>query len=236
LILNNYDIDCLVLQDKIPCIERTAGSSNIFIANFQPDRKSSRASDQGRTNSRNTKGESEEFDENKSSFKAVVICSFAPDEPIVEVVDAAKILPEVTFYLTGDNSQAKWLNKESASSNVIFTGYLNKEDYFSLLREADTIVVLTKRDNTMLSGAYEAVALCKPLITSNWPVLKNYFDRGTIHVNNDSEEIKNAIMTVMIKGSQLEKEIKQLKEIRTKEWNNQFINFKALLSDNAKSL
>jgi hypothetical protein len=81
----------------------------------------------------------------------------------------------------------------------------------------------------MLSGAYEALAVEKPLITSNWTTLKDYFNKGTIYVDNSAAEITNAIQTAQNKKEQLMKEIHQLKLEKTKEWDDKFANFKRLL-------
>ena len=40
------------------------------------------------------------------NFKVAVVSSFASDEPIEEIIEAAKILAETTtFYVTGDSSR-----------------------------------------------------------------------------------------------------------------------------------
>jgi glycosyltransferase involved in cell wall biosynthesis len=161
----------------------------------------------------------------------VVICSFSPDEPISEVLQASKMLPEIEFYITGDYTRALERPDKKITPNVILTGYLNRNDYAALLRSADTIIALTKRDNTMLSGANEAFALSKPLITTGWPSLRNYFGTAAVYVSNHHtpEEIAEAVNEVGNKKTDLVKESKQLKNLRNKEWQDRFENFKAIL-------
>jgi len=36
----------------------------------------------------------------------------------------------------------------------------------------------------LLSGAFEAVSLGTPLIISDWPILRNYFSLGMVHIPN----------------------------------------------------
>jgi len=115
--------------------------------------------------------------ENKE-FKVAVICSFSIDEPLEEILDAAAALPNVLFYITGDKSRADKRILSTKQKNVRFTGFLDQGKYVSTLKDVDAIVVLTKRDRTMLAGAYEALALQKPLITSNWGALSDTFVEG----------------------------------------------------------
>jgi hypothetical protein len=92
-----------------------------------------------------------------------VVSSFASDEPIQEIIEAARILVDTTtFYITGDNSRIsarKLLKWKGPTNNVIFTEFLDCAEYMSFLEKVNVVMVLTKRDYTMLSGAQEALAL-----------------------------------------------------------------------------
>ena len=166
--------------------------------------------------------------ENKE-FKVAVICSLSDDEPLEEILDAAGALPNALFHITGDKSRADKRILNRKQKNVIFTGFLDHGRYVSVLKDVDAIIVLTKRDRTMLAGAYEALALQKPLITSNWVPLKRYFSSGTIHVDNSARQIEAAVRIVQKKKEQLEKELCQLKLEKTQEWEEKFGAFKKLL-------
>jgi glycosyltransferase involved in cell wall biosynthesis len=168
------------------------------------------------------------------NFAIAVISSFATDEPIQEIVEAARIVIDTTtFYITGDTSRiserklSKW--KRSAT-NIIFTGFLDCANYINLLEKVDAIMVLTKRDYTMLSGAHEALALEKPLITSDWQPLREYFVRGTVHVNNSVSEIVDAVKYVQIEKDRMKKEMQALKDQRLKEWEDKVSKLKECLS------
>jgi glycosyltransferase involved in cell wall biosynthesis len=131
--------------------------------------------------------------ERKSKFHVVYICTYSVDEPVEEVVEAARRMPDVLFSLSGDPSYARRGFKSSLPPNVQLAGFLPDSAYLALLRGADAILVLTRDDNTMQRGAYEAMALEKPLITSRWPLLQEVFYRGTVHVNNSATEIVGAV-------------------------------------------
>jgi len=169
---------------------------------------------------------------NGKFFKVAVISSFAPDEPLAEILDAATTMPEILFYITGDKSNAAnhLLGKEL--NNVIFTGFLDYNDYISILQGVNAIVVLTKRNKTMLAGAYEALALEKPLITSDWPPLKRYFYKGTIHVDNSAKEIREGIEIVRKRAEEIAKDISDLRIERINQWNERFMTFKHFLGNN----
>jgi glycosyltransferase involved in cell wall biosynthesis len=88
---------------------------------------------------------------------------------------------------------------------VKFTGFLPDEEYLGLLRGVQAIMVLTTNNHTMQRGACEAVSLGKPIITSDWPVLRSYFNKGTIHVDNSYHGIKEGILEMREKREFLEK-------------------------------
>ncbi|MCX8015276.1 MAG: hypothetical protein N2748_04580, partial [candidate division WOR-3 bacterium] len=96
--------------------------------------------------------------------KIAVICSYHEDEPIAEILQAAASLPEYDFYFTGKSDK---LQKLTHPVNIHFPGFLSDRDYEELLNTADLILVLTNRPDTVLCGAYEAVGVGKPLVTSN---------------------------------------------------------------------
>jgi glycosyltransferase involved in cell wall biosynthesis len=202
-VLLNYGINSIVLEDRIPDFDMSPS------AGYQKT---------------NTKEKDD--DDNNLFFKVAVISSFAADEPLENVLDSAEDLTDVKFFITGDKSKADKQFLKRKLNNVVFTGFLEHDAYISLLQNVDTIMVLTKRDRTMLAGAYETLALEKPLITSNWVPLKQYFNKGAIHVDNSSDEIKQAIKTVQRKKEELAKDMHQLKIEKINEWEDKFNDFK----------
>jgi hypothetical protein len=92
-------------------------------------------------------------------------------------------------------------------------------------------MVLTKRNKTMLAGAYEALALQKPLITSDWPPLKRYFYKGTVHIDNSPKEIQEAIEIVRKRSEEMVRDIGDLRIEKNNEWNKKFTTFKHLLEN-----
>lgn len=167
----------------------------------------------------------------EGNFNVAVINTFAEDEPVEEVLKAAASLPKVKFYITGDLIKAKKKYLSNRPENVIFTGFISDKKYFGLLRGVDVIMVLTKDDHTMQRGACEAVSLGKPIITSNWPLLRTYFNKGTIHIENSSQQIRKGIVIAKEKIAVLEKEILELRKERWIEWNQKQRDLIALIEN-----
>ena len=166
--------------------------------------------------------------EQKAIFNVAVISSFAYDEPLREVFEAASKLPNVYFYITGDKKNADKNLLINKLDNVIMTGFLDYNCYVDLLQKVDVIMDLTTENTSLVAGAYEAAALEKPLITSDWIPLKRYFNKGTIYINNSTEEIKRAIMLAMTRKEELSEGMRKLKLERTKDWIEKISNFSYL--------
>ncbi len=158
----------------------------------------------------------------EGQFNIAVINTYAPDEPVEEVLDAAATLPDVYFYITGDTIQAKKKYLIDHPENIQFTGFLPDNEYLGLLQSVQAIMVLTKDNYTMQRGACEAVSLGQPIITSDWPILRDYFHKGTIYVENNSQNIQKGVLEMMKKKNSLTLEIQQLKQERWNEWEKKY--------------
>jgi len=154
------------------------------------------------------------------TFNIAVVSSFAYDEPLQVVFDTASQLPDTQFYITGDKSKIDQKFLDRKLDNVIMTGLLEYNIYLDLLQKVDAVIDLTTDDKTMLSGAYEALALEQPLIISDWMPLRRYFNKGTICVKNSPKDIIEAIMVVKTKKEELSRQMHQLKAEKIKEWND----------------
>ena len=154
-----------------------------------------------------------------NGFTVAFVCSFDVDEPIATFLDAARQSPEVQFYVTGNPAKASKVIHDSKPGNVTFTGFLSNDQYAGLVRNVDCIMVLTTFDHTMQRGGSEAVSVEKPLITSDFPILRKVFDKGTVHVDNSVESIRKAVETVKLQADKLQEEMRQLKLERSQRWD-----------------
>lgn len=154
----------------------------------------------------------------KGKKNVLYICSFSDDEPYEEVIRAARMLDKDIFiYITGNVKKKGMLYRE-LPDNVILTGYLPKKDYECILNSADVIMDLTVRDNCLVCGAYEAVAVGKPVILSDRKVLREYFNKGTLFTNNISEDIAAKIIESLSNLHKLTKEITSQKVEIEHQW------------------
>lgn len=151
-------------------------------------------------------------------FNIAMISSFAPDEPLDEVIGVARSLPDVGFYITGDPVQGFKRLPASLPPNLHLTGFLPDNEYYGLLRSVQAVMALTTQDHTMQRGACEAVWLGQPIITSDWPLLRQAFHKGTIHVDNTVEGIRSGVLQMRVRYQQLASEILLLQEERRQQW------------------
>lgn len=149
----------------------------------------------------------------------VVVATFAPDEPLGEVVAAARSLPEVRFRVTGDTRREDATIPTALPANVELTGFLPLAEYHGLVRDSDAAMVLTTRNHTMQRGACEALSLGTPIITSDWPLLRDYFSKGTVYVDNTEHGIRDGVGRMRDEIDRYREEIVQLRVESQAEWD-----------------
>jgi glycosyltransferase involved in cell wall biosynthesis len=152
-------------------------------------------------------------------FTVAVVCSYDDDEPVREIFEAAEALPDVIFYVTGNRNKAPEALQRACPDNVTLTGYLSNENYAGLLRSVSAIMVLTTNDLTMQRGGSEAISVERPLITSDFQVLREIFYKGTVHVDNSPGQIVEAVKTIREDLPKYEAEIITMKRERDASWN-----------------
>ena len=166
----------------------------------------------------------------KGKWNAVFICSFAKDEPFIEVIQAAHLIdPSICIYVTGRYQNASKDIISNAPSNVIFTGYIPNQTYINLLNSCDIVIDLTLMQDCLVCGAYEAVALGKPMILSDTKSLRDYFYKGTIFTENKKEAIANSINTATEHLSSLAQQIYILRGNIQNEWETNFFKLCLIL-------
>jgi glycosyltransferase involved in cell wall biosynthesis len=166
-----------------------------------------------------------------NGFNVAFITVFAPDEPVDAVLEAAAQLPDVAFYVTGERAMASTELLASAPPNVIFTGFLDPNgEYIGLLRAVDAVIVLTTRDHTLQLAGCEAIALGKPLVTSNWPYLRELFSQGAVFADATAESIRDGVVAVIERHDELAQETACLTQLRRAQWKARLAELHALVS------
>lgn len=153
------------------------------------------------------------------AFSVAVVNTFGSDEPLKEVLEAAAGLADCQFYVTGRKSSARGELLADTPHNVHFTDFLPSESYYALLSASQAVMCLSTRDNTMQRGACEALWLGKPIITSDWPLLRAYFHQGAVYVDNTSAGIRTGVLAMRERHREYQAQIAELQTTRRRQWH-----------------
>ncbi len=162
-------------------------------------------------------------------FNVAVISSFRGDEPTAVQFEAAGRLPDVSFYFTGDPTRLDRQVLQAKPDNCYLLGYLPYDRFVGLLQAADAVMTLTTRDETLLMGGFETVSIGKPLITSDWPVLHDYFSLGAVHVPNTAPGICQGVEQARREAASLQADMLRLRDQLQAEWNQNMQRLQAVL-------
>ena len=157
------------------------------------------------------------------------ICTYSKDEPYREVIEASRLLPsEIHIYITGKNRGD--INTTTLPDNVHLTGFIPEKTYWDQLSSSDVIIDLTLREDCLVCGAYEGVALGKPLILSNTNALKKYFSKGCVYTSPQKNDIYRAIIKATQNIKKLQEEIAALEKELKLDWQNRLSQLKFALN------
>lgn len=150
---------------------------------------------------------------------ALFICTFAADEPFMEVIEAARSLdPSIQVLVTGNPRHRAAALKAIAPPNVTFTGFVPEEEYLELLRTADVVIDLTTREDCLVCGAYEAVAAGRPLVLSDTAVNREYFSQGVCYTDNTAASLVESITTATTKTEVLAADVRAMRTMLISDW------------------
>jgi hypothetical protein len=135
----------------------------------------------------------------------MAICGWGDDEPLEELVDSARGRPW-QLVITGRPRRAV-----SVPDNVRLAGFLPEADFVALLYTADVVIVLTTRENTLLSGAWEAIAAERPLVLSKTAALVETFGEGPFYTDPDRSAIADAVAGLLAEAPRLNDEGRALR-------------------------
>jgi glycosyltransferase involved in cell wall biosynthesis len=132
----------------------------------------------------------ESGDESRS---VLFICSFDVDEPYAAVLQAAAILRAegYAFWVSGDFARAAI--DPSGFPHVNFMGYVPEPEFYARLARSQVVVDLTDHENCLVCGAYEAMMLEKPLVTSKTRALQRYFGGAAVFVEHHPAAIADGV-------------------------------------------
>lgn len=161
------------------------------------------------------------------TFDVAVVNTFAEDEPLAPILEAAADLPGVRFLITGDLAKAKPGTVENAPPNAQFVGYLRGDDYWNMLHGANAVMALTTFPYSLLGAGTDGVRVGKPLILSDQPVLRDFFTSGTVFVPNTAEGIMQGVRQARAEEAVLTEGIHRLIDEKQHEWETNFADLLA---------
>jgi hypothetical protein len=149
------------------------------------------------------------------TFEVFFVCSWASDEPIVEVLKAAHIVgqaaPGVVIAITGRPRLERVGWTDPVPANVRLTGFLSEHDFERRLLGASVVLDLTTRDDCMVCGAYEATSAEVPMVLSNNAPTRDYFRKGALFTDNTAASIAHEILDAHARHAELKDAVRTLK-------------------------
>ncbi|MEO1117683.1 MAG: glycosyltransferase [Pseudomonadota bacterium] len=156
-------------------------------------------------------------------FTVVFICTFADDEPVEEVFDAARRLgDDFRIKVTGNAQRFLAARERSATipDNIELLGFVDEADYPNLLIDADAIMPLTTLDYCLNCGAYEAISVGTPLIMSDTLAIRDYFSTGVEYTALNPIAIAEAVRRMAGNSDKRRAEIRSLRKQFEAQWQD----------------
>jgi len=157
-------------------------------------------------------------------------CSFSSDEPLNEVIEAARLLPEIKFVLTWYFERLSRTIRDNLPSNILLTGYLPADDFNYLFANSGVALVLTKHEAVQLSGMQEAMAFEIPAVVTDLKTTRFLYKNYPIYVRNNPESIAYGVTYALQNRLYLEKKMVILRKETEKLFSDQIITLKTLLN------
>jgi glycosyltransferase involved in cell wall biosynthesis len=130
----------------------------------------------------------------------LIVLSYASDEPVSEILEAASRRADRRFVCTGAAPEPI---RRSAPRNVAFSGFVSRDEFVRLLRGSRAVVALTTQPDTMQRAAYEALEHGVPVVTSDTQVLRDYFGDAAVYARATATSIDAAIEEVLQRNPEL---------------------------------
>src|SRR5215467_1096140 len=123
----------------------------------------------------------------------LVAGSFDDNEPVAEVIEAARLLPEMELRLTGDPDRLPPALRRSAPVNAVFTGFLPYRVFLGEMAAAHVVAAFSTDPQIMNRAAFEAVGLGRPLVLTELAGLRSRFGEAAAFSPNDPQAMAEAL-------------------------------------------
>jgi hypothetical protein len=161
--------------------------------------------------------------------RVLFVCTFAPDEPLMQTLEAAAQLPDVTFAITGDLRRLPEAARIAAPENVQWVGYLSANDYVTALEQADVVMSLTERAESVARSAHEGVDALRPMVISGGPHMRDLFPYA-VFVENDAGSVAAGVAEALRRCEELSERAIDARSVQHRRWREQLSDIQAALS------
>ena len=144
-------------------------------------------------------------------FLVTLISTYAKDEPYEEVFQAISALGS-TFRMCVTGKVPASLDRQKIPANVELMGFLSHSEYWELLYRSHLVIDLSTMQNCLVCGAYESLAIEKPMLLSANPASISLFGDYAEHVSNSSDAIQSGIKKIVADYDELATKIALAKQ------------------------
>lgn len=149
----------------------------------------------------------------------LVPCSFNPDEPISELIAAARGAPEITFLVTGNLEKAREKGfVDNSPENVVWTGFVPTAEYEKMLSSSTVVLGLTNIEGIQLSVASEAIGAGKAMVLSDTTILRAMFGQAALFTRHDPASMIAACREAVARCAELSENSSVLRDKRWVQW------------------
>lgn len=147
-------------------------------------------------------------------------CVFASDEPVAEVIAAARELPELDVVVTGDPRKAPDGLLHDLPCNVRLTGWLDQVAYAAEVDACDVLLALTTEPTSVMRAAYEAGYARRVLVMSDTLSMRELFPEA-VCCANDRDGIAAALALAVCDHDRLVHDLDNVRARQQRRWDNQ---------------
>lgn len=134
--------------------------------------------------------------------KVMFVNRFASDDPYEEVLALAEERRDAVFFVTGNPDKVA-LDPKSLPENVVLTGFIHPSKFLALMDACDVVLSLTTRPGTLLWSIREALALGKPVVTSEHTILQDEFGEVAFFTNHEIADLAQKIDQALAQEDEL---------------------------------
>ena len=151
----------------------------------------------------------------------LVICTYAADEPVEEMVRAAGRLDHsVDFVFTGNREKGIRRMGLPLPENVRLAGYLPESQFLNGILNSLCVLDLTLKPHCLVCGAYEALALGKPAILTSSPAADRLFGNAFELIDNSADAIVDSVLRILGDSARYTVRARELADAYKIKWEN----------------